>query len=275
VSSILREASPGALVEAVDRHDRESSAAVGRALGGLVEDRSDGLVYVTGLPASFANGVKSPRLDPAPAGDRIEHVSGLLRSAGVPGQWSLGPLALPGDLDERLLAAGLRRGEDLPWLGADIDRLDLTGTDPPELSVHVARGEEGHGRWLRAMVEGFRLDEVVTSTIDRSARALGLDGSGPWVRFVGTVAGEDVASSGLMAFGGVAGIHNVATLPDRRRHGYGIAMTRAAIRYGRDLGYRVAVLGTSPMGRPGYERLGFEDVCVVRHFVIESGSPAG
>lgn len=263
-----------ALVEAVDRHDRESSAAVARALGGLVEDRDDGLVYLTGLPVSFANGVKSPRLDPASIHERIEHVSELLRSAGVPGQWSVGPLAKPRDLDERLLAAGLDRGEDLPWLGADIDRLDLKGTDPPELSIRSVRGEEAHGLWLQAMVGGFGLGEEITLTIDRSARALGFDAAGPWVRFVGTVAGDVVASSGLMLFGGVAGIHNVATIPDRRRRGFGTAMTRAAIRYGRDRGYRVAVLGTSPMGRPGYERMGFEDVCVVRHFTMEaSGSP--
>jgi GNAT superfamily N-acetyltransferase len=78
-----------------------------------------------------------------------------------------------------------------------------------------------------------------------------------------------------MGFGGVAGIHNVATVPSRRRLGVGTAMTRAAIRYGRDLGYRVAILGASDMGRAGYERLGFEDVCVVRHFAIEPGGPAG
>jgi ribosomal protein S18 acetylase RimI-like enzyme len=274
VSSILRDAAPAGLVEAVDRHDRESSAAVARAVGGHVEDRDDGLVYVSGLPAFFANGVKSPRLDPASVEERIEHVATLLRAAGVPGQWSLGPLARPGDLDRRLMAAGLTRGEDLPWLGAGIDRLDLNGVDPPELVVRRVEDEEDHLAWLAAMVEGFSLGREITHTIDRSARAIGFDPRGPWIRFVGTVAGAVVASSGLMTFGGVAGIHNVAAVPDRRRRGFGTAMTRAAIRYGRELGYRVAVLGTSPIGRSGYERMGFDDVCVVRGYAVAApGSP--
>jgi ribosomal protein S18 acetylase RimI-like enzyme len=102
-----------------------------------------------------------------------------------------------------------------------------------------------------------------------SARS-GYDPSGAWVRFVGMLDGRPVGSSGLsMTGGGVAGIYNVATVPTERRHGVGHAMSRAAMRHARQLGYRVAVLGTSSMARSMYTRLGFRQVCVLHLYAWE------
>jgi ribosomal protein S18 acetylase RimI-like enzyme len=256
------------LLEALDRHERDVSEAFTLALGGYVEDRPDMLVYVTGLPAHFANGVKAPRLRPADVGDRIEAVSALLRSAGVPGAWALGPLATPSDLGERLEAAGLTR-HDIPMMAADMDRLGLDRADPAGLQIRRVEGAEDHQAWLRVMGQGFGMDEGDTETIDQTARVMGYDANAQWVRFVGVVAGAAVASSGLMVFGGPAVVYNVATVPTARRRGFGEAMTRAALRYALGLGYRVAALGTSDMGRSVYERMGFRDVGVLRQYVFD------
>jgi ribosomal protein S18 acetylase RimI-like enzyme len=272
VTSVLTGAAGPAILEAIDRHERESSAAYARALGGRVEDRSELLVYVTGLPAFFANGVKSPRLTQASAEGTIQEVSEILSDARVPGTWVVGPLATPFDLGERLERAGLRRVHDLPWMAANILDMDLGSPPPPFLAVHRVDGEDAHRGWLRAMEQGFGLDDATTTTIDRTARAVGFDASAGWVRFVGTVEGRVVASSGVMLFGGLAGVYNVATLPEARRQGFGAALTRAALRHGRDRGYRVAALGTSDLGRSVYERMGFRDVGVVRQFVFDPSS---
>ena len=65
----------------------------------------------------------------------------------------------------------------------------------------------------------------------------------------------------LVTAGGAAGIYNVTTVEAARGRGIGAAMTVAAVRHGADLGFDLATLQASTMGRPVYERLGFEFVC--------------
>jgi GNAT superfamily N-acetyltransferase len=62
----------------------------------------------------------------------------------------------------------------------------------------------------------------------------------------------------------------VGTLPDVRGRGIGRETTLAALRDARAAGYQLSVLGSSPMGLPVYTRIGFVEVCRIRHF----GPPA-
>ena len=50
-------------------------------------------------------------------------------------------------------------------------------------------------------------------------------------------------------------------------------MTKAAIDHARGLGYHIAVLGTSPLGRGIYERMGFRQVQVVHEYLWEPPEP--
>ncbi|MFN2589220.1 MAG: GNAT family N-acetyltransferase [Actinomycetota bacterium] len=267
MTSVLNDASPPAILEALDQHEREVSATYARLRGGIVEDGPEVLLYATGLPAQWANGAKRPRLDRASADAAIERSRRMLDEAGVPGTWVVGPLATPADIGERLGRAGFERQFDLRMMAAPIEALELDGPEPPALRIRRVDSEEAHVEWLRVMTDGFGMQPEHTRTVDETARAVGFDGDAPWVRFVGTVDGPAVASAGLMTFGGLAGIYNVATVPDARRRGYGAAMTRAALRAARDRGYRVAILGASDPGRGIYERMGFREVAMVRQLV--------
>src|SRR4029079_14705478 len=71
----------------------------------------------------------------------------------------------------------------------------------------------------------------------------------------GNVAGRDVR--------GVVAIYNGASVSDARRGGAGAAVTGAAIADARASGATWAILESSEMGRPVYERLGFRQVTQV------------
>lgn len=75
--------------------------------------------------------------------------------------------------------------------------------------------------------------------------------------------GRPVAASRLFCAGGVAGIYHVATLLEAHGRSYGPAMTLAAAKAGRDLGYRVGGLFAAPAGYHLYHRLGFQEVCTM------------
>ena len=60
--------------------------------------------------------------------------------------------------------------------------------------------------------------------------------------------------------GNTIGVNNIATIESARRQGLGAAMTERVAADGLADGCEVAILQSSPMGRPVYERLGYRTV---------------
>jgi ketosteroid isomerase-like protein len=78
--------------------------------------------------------------------------------------------------------------------------------------------------------------------------------------FVGRVDGRPVAAAAVYLTHGVAGINWVGTVPEQGRRRYGEAVAWAAVREGFRRGAAFASLQPTAMGRPVYERMGFETV---------------
>jgi len=86
--------------------------------------------------------------------------------------------------------------------------------------------------------------------------------------YLGYVDGSPVTTSALIATDGVAGVYNVATLPEYRGRGLGEAMTWHAVREGMAIGCRFGSLQASEMGRPVYARMGFRDIAPYETFTL-------
>ena len=78
--------------------------------------------------------------------------------------------------------------------------------------------------------------------------------------------GAPVAAAGLFVAAGVAGIYNVATVPEARGRGIGRAVTAAALAEAVARGEHTAALGSSEMGFPVYSHLGFREVSRLRSY---------
>jgi GNAT superfamily N-acetyltransferase len=126
-----------------------------------------------------------------------------------------------------------------------------------------AAGLEDH---LAVMSPGFGLPiEIARGLVP--IETLGMPGIG---LYVGYVDDRPVATSMGYTSGGTIGVYNVATLKDARRHGYGAAVTRHAVADGAARGATVAILQSSTMGLPVYEKIGFREVLAFRMFVDDA-----
>jgi GNAT superfamily N-acetyltransferase len=226
------------------------------APGGVVDSFGPLTVAITGLPGAFFNATWV--LEPVDAAT-LDGAVQRLRSTGLPFVVHVRS-DLP-DVEAVASATGLTDEGALPCFAiepgpipsalADLEIRRVTANDwDPFVEVTAA----GFGM-PRELVDKL----YAPSMLDR-----------PDVRaYLGHVSGQPVATSMSVRTGSTLGVYSVATIPDARGHGYGTALTWELLRDA-EPGWDVAVLQASEMGRPIYERMGFQ---LVREFRELIGRP--
>ncbi len=231
--------------------------AFGRNGLGAVHE-ADGLLLVSsGLPVPFLNIAFVTRPLRAPE-DQLIAAARFFESRGEP------------------FIIRIREGLDLPAEAA-CERLGFPYRDtvPGMASTYLAAPPLPDGFEVRPVVTMAELD-AFRSVVSRGFE-IGYDDVARFLRpqlledaevecYLGYWGGEPVASSTLVYGGRVAGIFNVATLPEARKRGFGEALTWHAITRGTSHGCDMASLQASEMGRPVYERMGFRLVSNYKTF---------
>jgi GNAT superfamily N-acetyltransferase len=128
-----------------------------------------------------------------------------------------------------------------PILDTSSSRIQPISTDDERLTFE------------RVMIEGFEMDEMRGSP-PGSLIAPGMLADSRFGAWLGYLGDEAVAGAASMVENSIVEVVMVATLPQARRKGLGLAVTQAAARP--ELGLP-AVLFSSDDGRPVYERIGF------------------
>ena len=239
---------------------------------------------------------------PALSAARLERCDGYVLvsyprfpSAAMNGIWSWGSGgAAAGELASRLAeieATGVSPGvivfdREAPALEREAHRLGLT-------ERHEIPGMVATGSTLQD-VGAAGLEFVMASNRERLGQALDVAAAGfgfprEWGEeyyspamhdlgarvYLGLEEGAPVATAVAFRSERSVGIFNVATLPDRRRRGYGAATTYHAAADGLAAGTRIAWLQASGMGVGIYERLGFETVSTAELWVRPEADVTG
>jgi GNAT superfamily N-acetyltransferase len=243
----------------IEENGAEFLMALGRAAG--AEERDDGRVrWVIGnSPIDYHNCVVFADLTREEADGEIEASLQRMRSHGVPGSWHVGPSMRPPDLGGRLIAHGFEYVGDDIGMSVDLSELPEGVPVPENLVIERVHDEAGLAEWVEALGSGFGEGPVEAEWVGEMYRRLGFEG--PWRHYLGILAGEPVATATSFLGAGVAGIYFVCTVERARRRGIGAAVTLAALREARKMGYGIGVLGSSEMGYPVYRGLGFEEYC--------------
>ena len=197
--------------------------------------------------------------------EALQDIRAFFGEVGVPYRWFVGPSSPP-DLAMRLAATGLGKLSDTPGMALEIDAMVDEPVRLPGLEVREVGSAADLEDWLLVSRASAGFDDVVFGAWAAAHRALGWGPEAPLHNVVARLEGRPVAVSALLDMDGVAGIWNVGTLEDVRGRGIGRETTLTALRLARDLGLRVSILGSSPLGFPVYTRIGFREVCRVRHY---------
>ena len=164
------------------------------------------------------------------------------------------------EFESRLGADGFREAERFPGM----QLLPIRDASKPhsDLRVRVVETPEDLAAFQNTAFAGFGLPAKAGALyLTEAVRVL------PNVRFyLGSVDGRPVCTSALVSTGTVAGVYWVATLKEFRGRGLGEAISWEAVKGGLAAGCEVASLQASKMGRPVYERMGFETVFDYVHF---------
>ena len=219
----------------------------GRAMGATVAVNDRYIAVDTGRPATFLNlALLRKPLAGAELEQTMEELEAIYGVAGASGSAVVySPLPTP-DLSS------------WGWTLSGHPPLQLRSPLTPPIDTSSIRidpvtGDDELHIFERIAIEGFPMDEMRGAPPNSlfTPSMLADPRFGAWLGYLGD---EPVSGAASMLEDGMVDVVMVATLPQARRKGIGLAITQRAARP--ELGLPAALL-SSDEGRPIYERLGF------------------
>ncbi len=264
MSEILRDISATALIAAIEDNVFDLIPMLSRWPQAEVYDGAEIKWALTRIPLAMLNSVFRARLAPHEVDATIQAVIDRASARQVPVLWWLGPQTQPADLGRYLEAHAFKNSGYEPGMAADLTKLNEDWAAPPGLSIRRVSDLEALKAWCQAWVRGFEMPGFAGEAFFDFMSCVGFETSRP---YLGWLDGQPVATSLLVLAAGVAGIYNVATVPEARQKGIGTGMTLTPLQEARAMGYRVGILQASEMGASLYRRVGFEEYCQIGHYV--------
>jgi len=225
-------------------------AAAAHALGGHCRDLAAVLMADSGSPVIFFNcaTLKQP-LSTDTAAATLEEMAAFFAFADPSGQGEVLLVSAWPTGDLRPFGWSLMGHPPLFLLPAGA----MSRTAPADLRIEEVRDIAALHAWERVAIEGYPVDALAGSPPGSLFSEIWLEESRSrlWVGWVGD---RPVSASASWTEHGINDVTLVATIPDARGRGYGEALTWCAALADSSL---PAMLISSDMARPVYERMGF------------------
>lgn len=226
---------------------------------------------MTDLPDYFINLVVCNQLPSEGVDDLIESTLGHFKSMNIRRVSWLTQVGIPfAELNRALLAHGFKfRDSFATEMAVDLAPLPDCLPAHPGLRIVPVEDECTLRQWIHVASIGFRISEEFEKVwYDLFVDAIS---NRQFRTYLALLNGKPVGTSQLFLSEGVAGIYNVACIPDARGQGIGSSVTLAPLLEAREMGYRVGVLQASNAGYNVYRRLGFQDFGYLSLYLWEDG----
>jgi ribosomal protein S18 acetylase RimI-like enzyme len=270
MSKILQDFSEPSVKNAIEANIFEHMCLFRHWNQAEIHDDPEALWSITKIPYPRFNSVLRAQISPDCIDSVIEMTIARCKLNKVPMLWWTGPATRPADLDSYLMAHGLTHKSDKPGMAIDMFQMKEDPPAPSGLIIEQVTEIGTLQKWCKVFGTGFGLPDFASDAFLDFNSSLGFNSQMPLQNYIGWLNGEPVATSTLVLGAGVAGIYNVATVPDARRMGIGYAMTLTLLREARAKDYRVGVLYASKMGVNVYIKMGFKEYCTIGQYLWES-----
>jgi len=221
---------------------------------------------IAGIPFFVYNSVSRCSLPEKEFGIMLDDFMEQVSELRLPAMWLIGPESKPDNIKEILIERGWSPPSSSPGMAADISEVKYE-SKIPDFNIQKIKIPQQQKLWSKVMNLGFEVDPEATELAVKIEPKISCQQYKIQQRYLGYLNGKPVATGLLQPESGVAGIYCIATLPEFRRQGIGRAMTLQVMAEGKKLGYKIAVLSASEMGRSVYEKLGFREFVSYEQFV--------
>lgn len=226
----------------------------------------------TPIPHPWFSGIHVSRPSEADTGALIGDTVAYFQQQGATAfTWWLDADVAAAPWATALVAHGFRYDAATPGMAAEIASLPAEVPTPRDFRIVPVSDSQTLQLWAEVFIAGYELPPTWAADFFHLLDGLLL--GPPMLNYLGYLGDSPVTAASLFLGERVAGIYNVATLPEARRQGLGAAMTLVPLQEAQAQGYRVAVLQSSPLGYGIYERLGFRRTCAVDSFYWLGGEP--
>lgn len=247
---LLKDADNATLEKAAAENHRQLFSVNSACLGGKVY-REENIEW-TYIDGNQASAVLFPSLTKENAAEQLDLLMANYRAQPPEsaGYWSLLP-ASPDNTGLLLLARGWQSGWQPCWMAMDTMIKPVEYSSPPEIRIITDNGMNITGiRDMPYADNGLYMSSALLHQHPERAQ-----------RFVAMMNNEVIGHCVLFFSGGesgVAGMYCVGVLPSQRRKGIGKALVLAACAFAKEKGYRYVILNANHLGKPVYEKAGFE-----------------
>lgn len=273
MSNILQDLSTPSLISAIEENLFAAFASFFRRWPRAeVHEDAEMLWTMTDIPYPLFNSILHARLVPERIDASIQSIITRAESRNIPLLWWTGPATRPADLGSHLERHGFVSDGQAPGMAVDLTNLNENPPMPSGLTVQQVTDDKTMKQWCQVMAAGFGMPDFAASAFYDFMCHIDPD---TILTYLGWLNGQPVATSLAMLAAGVAGIYNVATIPEARRKGIGAIMTLAPLRNARDRKYKVGILQSSKLGVGVYRSLGFQEYCKIGHYAWSPGHRQG
>ena len=264
MSDILQDLSTPSLISAIEENLFALFSAYRKWPRAEVHDEAEILWTMTNISFSMFNSILRAQLAPGQIDTIVQSILAQAESRNVPLLWWTGPITHPADLGRHLERHGFVSEGQMPGMAVDLANLNENLPMLSGLSVQRVTDDKTMKQWCQVCTAGFGLPDFVA---DAFYDLMCYVDPNTILAYLGWRNDQPVATSLVMLAAGVAGIYNVATLPEARRQGIGAITTLAPLREAKSRGYKAGVLQSSKMGASVYRSMGFQEYCKIGQYV--------